>query len=609
MSGTWAAVGVVTALCAAFAAVGWERQPAGVAKVLVDDALLVTPVGGLEATLSTAEIVDVAGPGFSKALRVTIGQSSVETNATQLTALNAEPIRAGDILFVSFWVRGKSASGRPARIEFLFEKSTSPWTKSFSQSATAGTDGGWKQFMGAFASAGDYAPGQAMASFRMAFGAQTVELAGLSLVNYRKSKSLDELIATAMGSTPLGAVTATVQTGRPKQTMLGFGGNFCQPRYGSTEPMDKVGEYVLNNLNVVHARIGLPLEKWNPEPGVFRHDAQTRASLLALQMMHRRRIPTVVSVWEGPGWMLGGQPEQQGRTLPLDRYDECVDAITRYLLLAKKEYGVEVGYFSFNEPDYGVNFKFTPAQMASFVRLTGASFAKAGLKTKFLTADTANGANLADYALPLLEDKSLAPYLGPIAFHSWDALGASDEAYEKIAELGKRFNKPVWCLEAGHDAQLWQAKDPWGTWSNAFRLAMAYERTIRLSGATLMDYWTYQDNYTLINPQTLKPHPAFTVMKQMEQVFLSKSRVVPVQTNSEELRAIGTVGPKPGQFGVLLVNPIGEGSVKLKGLPKNAKVTLTINNGVIVNRKTQVRTNSGGELSIELPVQSVVTVQ
>ena len=100
---------------------------------------------------------------------------------------------------------------------------------------------------------------------------------------------------------------------------------------------------------------------------------------------------------------------------------------------------------------------------------------------------------------PLLEDPSIAPYLGPIAFHCWDVLSASDASYTAIADLGKRFKKPVWCLEAGHDAQLWQMKDPWATWDNALRTAMAYEKTIRLSGATVMDYWTLQDNYPVVD--------------------------------------------------------------------------------------------------------------
>lgn len=38
---------------------------------------------------------------------------------------------------------------------------------------------------------------------------------------------------------------------------------------------------------------------------------------------------------------------------------------------------------------------------------------------------------------------------------------------------------------------------------------MAYERTIRLSGASRMDYRTYQDNDPLIDKAGLQPYPVF----------------------------------------------------------------------------------------------------
>ena len=40
---------------------------------------------------------------------------------------------------------------------------------------------------------------------------------------------------------------------------------------------------------------------------------------------------------------------------------------------------------------------------------------------------------------------------------------------------------------------------------------MAYERTIRLSGASRMDYRTYQDNDPLIDKAGLQPYPVFDV--------------------------------------------------------------------------------------------------
>jgi O-glycosyl hydrolase len=327
-------------------------------------------------------------------------------------------------------------------------------------------------------------------------------------------------------------------------------------------------------------------------------------------MMARRKIPITGSVWEGPQWMVGGTPEQGGKTLPRERYDDCIEAIAQFLVTARDKYGATVDYFSFNEPDYGVNFKFTPAQMADFIRLAGPRFAALGLKTKFLTADTANGSNFVDYARPLLEDKTITPYLGPLAFHSWDVLGAAEDKYTGIAALGRQYKKPVWCTEAGHDAQLWQAQNPWQSWENALRTALAYERTIRLSGAEQMDYWTYQNNYPLVSKDGQTPYPVWHVVRQMEVALPPGAKVATATTNHDDLKVLPTAGPKSGQFSVLVVNTVGPGEVTLSGLPRNAAVSVveSTTTAQAQARTQKYRTDNRGRVAIAVPARSVVTL-
>ncbi len=596
---------VLSTLATVFA--GQDGLPEG-RPVLPPEAHLTTPVGGLERTRSQASVVPVTGQPFFRALRVVVGAAAEETNATQLTIPNSAPVARGDVLMAELWIRGTRPDGKPARAEFLFERSQSPWTKSvvFPVSAPAAA-GKWRLWRIPFEAAEDYASGEAMASVRLAFGPQTVFLAGLRVLSYGRSVRLDRLMDEAAAAQPLGTVEASFDLRSTRQTMLGLGGNFCQPRYGSSEPMDAVGRYCLENLNVAHARIGLPLDHWAPERGRYATDGPALAAMAAMGEMARRKIPMVVSVWEGPQWMLPGRRES-GRVLPRENYDECIEAIVRFLTEAKRRHGAEADYFSFNEPDYGVNFRFSPREMADFIRIAGPKFRAAGLKTRFVVADTANGTNLYNYARSLLQDASIAAYLGPIAFHSWDALGATDEAYARIAELGRQYRKPVWCLEAGHDAQLWQARDPWGTWENALRTALAYERTLRLTGAELMDYWTYQDNYPLVDGKTSRPYPVFHVMRSMERVFARGSKVVVPRLTSEELRAIGTVGPGAGRFAALLVNPIGPGRAVLKGLPPGARVTIETHAAREQNSRREAAVGRDGTLEVPLGSRSVACV-
>jgi O-glycosyl hydrolase len=588
-----------------------NNTPAGEKAMLAPDALFSTPIGGLERTKSTSQIVSVTGQPFNRALRVVIGESSDQTNATQLTIRNTQPIEKGDVLLASFFIRGATATGnRPANVEFMFEKATNPWTKSATQGVTTSPDRNtWKRVVVPFAAAETYAPGEAMVSLRLAFGPQTLEVGDLQLVNYGKTRTVAQLTTLAAEMNPLGNVQVQVQLNETRQTMRGFGGNFAQPRYGATTPMDAVGEYNLQNLRVVHARIGIPLNYWTPERGVYKDEAQAHAALLQMQMMAQRKIPITASVWEGPLWMLG-EPAEKPRTLPRERYEDCIEAIAQFLVMARDKYGAHADYFSFNEPDYGVNFKFTSQQLAEFIRLAGPRFAALGLKTKFLTADTANGGNFAAYARPLLEDKSIAPYLGPLAFHSWDALSAPESKYLDIAALGRQYNKPVWCTEAGHDAQLWRAPNPWRPWENALRTALAYERTMRLTNAEQMDYWTYQDNYPLVSKDGKEPFPVWHIVRQMEEAMPPGSKVVTATVGHADLKVLPTIGPKVGQFSVLLINAVGTGNVTLTGLPR-ATVVSVIESTEAQQRRTiaqTLRTDAAGRLTVALPTRSVVTL-
>ncbi len=583
---------------------------AGGASVLAPDALLSTPVGGLERTQSKAQVVPAAGQPFERALRIAIGAEAAETNATQLTMPNAAAVEKGDALLASFSVRGAAAEGKgPAHLEFLFEKSSAPWSKSVSMGvSTWPASGVWKRVLVPFVSGASYAPGEVMASLRLAFGPQTLEVGGLSIQDFGKSQSLEQLVALAAEQNPLGQARVALRLQQARQTLLGFGGNFTKPRYGATEPLDKVAQFNLDKLSVKHARIGLPLNFWAPQPGVYKDEAQAHAAFLQMQAMATHHIPITLSVWEGPLWMLPGEPEK-GRALPRDKYLPCAEAIAQFLLTARDKYHAEAQTFSFNEADYGVNFKFSSSEITDFIRVAGPHFAALGLKTKFLVGDTANGANCVDYVRPLLEDKSLAPFLGPLAFHSWDVMSAPDLKYLQIAALGRQFNKPVWCTEAGHDSQLWQAPNPWPTWDNALKTALAYERTLRLSGAELIDYWTYENDYPLLSADGQTPFPVWQVVRQMQDALPSGYTIGWAQSSSDDLKVLPSVELKPNRFSILLINPIGPGTAMLEGLPPNASVSVVRSTEQAQNVAPKAdRVGRGGRLAVELPARSVVTV-
>ena len=575
--------------------------------VVPGEALLAKQAGGLEITDATQEVVAVQGERFVKAVRFTIRKASEASNTTQLNLENTTVIKKGDALIATFWVRGNKMDGKsPAQLAFLFEKSSPPWTHSIFRPIHVAREGKtWKCVRTVFAAVEDYAAGEAMVSLRLAYGPQTVEIADFSVINLGQGKSAEEICRLNAVANPLPEAVVQVNFKEHRQTIDGFGGNFCQARYGKTDKIDPVGQYNLDHLNGVMARVGFPLNYYTPEPGIYKKDRQAKAAFELMQELARRQIPMIASVWEGPLWMLPGKIEEGGRVLAPERYDDCIAALIHFLVTARDDYHAPVDFFSFNEPDLGVNFKFTPSEMATFIGQAGPRFKAAGLTTKFLVGDTAYGVNLVDYATPLLADTTLAPYLGPLAFHCWDAMGASESGYRALADLGQMYHRPILCTEVGHDAQLYQQPNPWPSWENALRLVAVYARTFRLTGASVMLYWTYQNNYPLVTPNGQQPYPAFEVIQMLEKAFPKGSVVCSSAYECEGLQVLAARGPEGKGETVLLVNTVGAGTVTVKGLPQGKKVHCQTLKAAAEPQAAASVTGRNDAVVIRLPARSV----
>jgi hypothetical protein len=213
--------------------------------------------------------------------------------------------------------------------------------------------------------------------------------------------------------------------------------------------IDQVGATSLADLDVKQARVGIPLDFWAPSQGDYHDDAQAHAAFLIMQLLSHKGIQIIGSVWEGPQWLLPGQPGKGQRVLDPNQYGACIGAIAQFLVTARDKYGVTADYFSFNEANYGVNFLFTPDTIDTFIKQAGARFAQLGLKTKFLVRDTTSIAPFANYVQTLIHDPAVQPYLGSLSFHCWDALSATDSQFTSIAEIGRQTGKPIYCTEAG----------------------------------------------------------------------------------------------------------------------------------------------------------------
>ncbi len=562
-----------------------------------------------------AQTFDVNGQTFARALRVRVPPTQGESNAVQITINNGAPVKKGDVLLATFAARGQATAREPgaeagaAQIMFLFEGSSEPWTKSVTRGISLPSATVWRRVAIPFVAQQDYATGAAMASLRLAFGEQTIELADLQVRDFGDAISLEKMRAIAANLSPLGALDVTINAAHTRQTMRGLGGNYTAGgREGWGTVNDHVAQYTRAHLHPVHARLGFSLKLWQPQAGgSFVTDGKNGEVLKMAGEFAARKVPMTASIWEAPAWMTTNEGDR--KIIPEAQWDAAINAIAAFLERAQKQ-GAPIETLSFNEADWGVDIHWAPARLAAFIKRAAPEFARRGLKTKWLVGDTTSGAALVDYARPLLEDAELRPFLGPIAFHGWDALGASDATYRAIYQLAAKYHREVWCLEAGSDSSAWQL-DPkvWPTWNYALDVAVVYAVTIAEARASVVDYWTYRDDYPLVDKDN-QPYPVFGVLQQFNRAFGAGTRIVEANAPSADLRVLAGVKPD-GTTVAMLINPIGAGQVTLRGLKPHSTVTFTLSDekGQGVKFFEQSTVSANGAVICALPARSIMFVQ
>ena len=134
---------------------------------------------------ATRTTINVAGQPFASADRVTTTLPAADSYDTQLSGRVTGAVRAGDTLLLRFSARNANPAAGPARTEVVFERAGDPYTKSAVRGVTL-AGGAWQSFLVPFTAAESYVAGgpQANVNFRFGYGPQSVEVGGVSLVNY-----------------------------------------------------------------------------------------------------------------------------------------------------------------------------------------------------------------------------------------------------------------------------------------------------------------------------------------------------------------------------------------------------------------------------------------
>lgn len=413
-------------------------------------------------------------------------------------------------------------------------------------------------------------------------------------------------------------MTVTVNPAKTYQTFLGFGGNYCQAMY-TGHALDSIGQYTLETLRPEYVRVPIPLNLWEPvndnkNPTKANSDGFKKTGALlelfdVLKVMKEKYgVKNITaSIWEAAPWMVESVEGSTGGIIPESLYPEVAESITTFLLFAKNEYGVEIDQVGFNEPDIGTNVRMGASEAVAFIKVAGPMMKKAGLKTKFLIGDVSQPLPTVAYAKTLLSDASIADFLGPVSYHSWNSSSVSDLMLSGIRDFMATTDKILISGEFGYNPGLWKTPEEFPTWQNAWYLANLLYRNIKYAGTNVILYWELENDYPLMSTD-LKPYPAWHVVRQTIDTLKPGSILLDSQSGNEALLGSYAAKNENGYFMLQLLNkqdkPV---RVTVKGTPEGDMKVRVIQEGrYLADGETNVSRNKIRVL--ELPPKSMVTL-
>ncbi len=398
-----------------------------------------------------------------------------------------------------------------------------------------------------------------------------------------------------------------------RQVIKSIGGNYCQANY-SPHATDAIGYETLREFRPEYVRVALPVRLRNMKFEDYRAEKYIQQPLVVEVLEELKQMKNeygvknfTISVWDVPDEFVVDPSKKQQRVIKPEAYDELIQMLTDFFLKAKNEYGVEVDQFSFNESDGGYQIIFSPEATISFVKKAGAKFEAAGLKTKFLLADTAQTKGTVEFATRILADPEIWKYLGPLSFHCWWSEGIPDNEFERIAGLAKAWNKEVWCSELGFDAMSWRIKDMNKSWDYGLRFARIAYRMIKFAEVEVSLYWTWQNNYAIMSMDLQEKYPSYYITRHYVDFLNSGTQIVYSESSDPELLSISGI-TADGKKVLQLINMKKEAlTVEVSGFESGKIDAVTTTEANLWENRINTVSTQMGNTKFQLAPESVNT--
>lgn len=398
-----------------------------------------------------------------------------------------------------------------------------------------------------------------------------------------------------------------------KQVIGSIGGNYCQANY-SAHAADAIGNETLREFRPSHVRVALPMRLRGKKFEEYRGENYTKQALVVEVLDELKQMKNefgvrnfTISVWDIPDELIIDPSKEAQRIIKPEAYDEVIQMLLDFFLKAKNEYGVEIDQFSFNESDGGYQIIFSPEATIAFVKNAGQKFEAAGLKTKFLLADTAQTKGTIEFATQIMADPSIWQYLGPLCFHSWWSENIPNSEFERVAAFGKAWNKEVWCSELGFDAMAWKIKGMNQSWDYGLRFAKISHRMMKYAEVEVSLYWTWQNNYEIMSADLQEKYPSYYITRHLTDYLNSGTQIVYSSSTDPEILVISGIHSS-GKRIIQLINLKKESAtVEVSGF-ESQKIDLTsTTENQLWKKQESVSKTKNGISELQLSPESVNT--
>ncbi|MFK7843988.1 MAG: endo-1,4-beta-xylanase [Rhodothermales bacterium] len=139
----------------------------------------------------TRQSIAVAGQPFTTAMRLAIPQRGANPWDYFIGFTAQKALAAGDKALMVVWIRGIDAERASGLVNANFEQNSNPYTKSLFRGLIPSS--AWQQWIIPFEASIAHGTNQAQAIFHLGIMAQSVEFAGLAVINYGNKYTLDQL--------------------------------------------------------------------------------------------------------------------------------------------------------------------------------------------------------------------------------------------------------------------------------------------------------------------------------------------------------------------------------------------------------------------------------